>query len=185
MIALARGNTFDGLELDYEVTNNGIGASEYDFLVALVKQIRLDWPEGVISMSSMEWTIEDTSPPPAKNYNTVLTAIGGDIDFVSVQFYNHGPVPLTDTAALVSEAEGVIGALGGGDTAAAKVVVGLVMNPADSINAAYAVPIATGACGVLKPLVSKYSTSFGGVMLWQIKSDADGEWLKGVSGCLG
>ena len=81
LVNYAKGNGFDGMELDYELIWH-INQTECDFLVRTLAAARKLWPEGVISISSMEWPLEDTTSPG--NYLQMLANATASLDFASV-----------------------------------------------------------------------------------------------------
>jgi hypothetical protein len=73
----------------------------------------------------------------------MLASATAAIDFVSDQFYSHGPYPLSNPdAQLANIFDTVVADVG----SVSKTVVGMAIAPADSINAKYAVPTGKGAC---------------------------------------
>jgi hypothetical protein len=178
LVALARGNGFDGVDLDYEGPDASLSAAEQDFVARTTAALRAQWPAAVISHTLMEIYMENTASAVA-----LTKRVAADIDYVSIQFYNFGPAPLAQTAALVAVTRALADGAFGGDPS--KVVAGLTISEANSDS--YFVPTGKDACTIVRALQQNFTAAaggIGGIMLWESRTDADGAWAGAVKSCL-
>jgi chitinase len=175
LVALARGNGFDGVELDYEGQDASLSTAEQNFVTATTAALRRQWPTAVISHTLMEIYIEDQNGAVAMERKSAA-----DLDFTSIQFYNFGPSPLDETTTLTQRFALIADGAFGGD--AHKVVAGLTISEANDPR--FFVPTGKEACTIVADLKQNYTKGIGGIMLWESRTDPDGAWAGSVAGCL-
>eukprot|EP00937_MAST-01D_sp_MAST-1D-sp2_P007055 g7055.t1 len=173
-IAVAQGNGFDGIDIDFE-TGPDLSADEAAFLKAVVGALRSKWAGAVLSFSAMETFIESSSTA----FLGLMGDVAAQLDFVSAQFYNDGPCPTQDAAAVQARYETLAAAVGG----PTKAVVGLAISDVTK-PACYGVATGAEACKVIAPIKAAHA-DFGGVALWEAAQDKLGKWMSNVSHCAG
>jgi len=168
----------DGVDIDFEITEalqQHPPREDFDgkdLLIKLTRALRAALPAGAL--------ISHAPQPPyldprweAAPYRDILKAVGEDIDWISVQYYNNpgydGPArkhvvgqPQNPfVTAYIGLAEGGLGA----DWTPEKTLVGKPIFDKDAFSGH--MPPARVRMEIVEPLMQRYGRRFGGLMGWQ------------------
>lgn len=182
--ALARFVTrhgLDGVDIDFEISpalEQGSQSMPFDgvkFLIALTRALRTALPKTV--------TISHAPQPPYLSpnwfggpYLAVMKAVGEDIDWIAIQYYNNPgfQAPTKDAVVgnsvnpAVTSVAGLTGKAGGLEWPVEKIVVGKPIYKADAGSGH--IPPDQIVSQIVTPLVTRYGNRFGGIMGWQFSN---------------
>jgi len=164
LVNIVKTYDLDGIDIDYEVD-----PPNAQFVVGLNNGLRRDLPAGKLITHVPENNLMDNGA----SYWKILQQCQG-VDFISIQYYNDNPNPLTNPAGAVAHYKAVVSDIFQGN--ASKVVFGLCISDCKGYNMD-----ASHAAAITKTLVEAYPTSFGGIMNWaENEGDINGEWSAAV-----
>lgn len=168
----------DGVGIDFEISealHRGAGRRPFDgrgMLVALTRHLRAALPTAAL--------ISHAPQPPYLDprwqggpYLDILRQAGGDIDWIAVQYYNNrgydGPASVHVVGGaekpFVTSVAGLAKGVAGLVWPPEKIVVGKPIYRDDASSGH--LPPARVRDEILKPLVARYGSRFGGLMGWQ------------------
>jgi chitinase len=154
----------DGVDIDYEVD-----PPNQTFVVELNNRLRTALPAGKL----LTHAPENNMMVSGGAYWNILQKCNG-VDYISVQYYNDHPDPISNPSGSISHYEAIVKNLYAGD--ATKVVFGYCITDCPRYNMG-----AAAAAAFTKQLVTTVGANFGGVMNWAInQGDADGSWSRAV-----
>jgi len=164
LVDIANKYNLDGIDIDYE-----IDPPNEQFVIGLSNGLRKNLPSGkLVTHVPMNNLVDSGS-----SYWKILQQCEG-VDFISVQYYNDNPNPLTNPTSAVNHYKTIVSDLYKGD--ASKVVFGLCITDCNGYNMD-----ASHASSITKSLVSAFPSNFGGVMNWaENEGDIDGRWSAAV-----
>lgn len=175
-------NGLQGVGLDFEISESFHGKSPpFDgrkMLIDLTRALRKALPEGALISHAPESAYLSRNWHGAP-YLDVLRAVGDEIDWVAIQYYNNpafdAPVAshILGTGDTVSDSSvaGLVQGLGGYAIPVKKLVVGKPIYHADA-SSGHMTP-ADVRSQILEPLAQAYGAGFGGLMGWQFADDTD------------
>jgi len=153
----------DGVDIDYEVD-----PPNQTFVIDLNNRLRAALPGKLLTHAPENNLMVSGGP-----YWNILTKCQG-VDFISVQYYNDHPDPISNPSGSISHYEAIVKDIYGGD--ATKVVFGYCITDCPRYNMG-----AAAAAAFTKQLVNAVGPNFGGVMNWAInQGDQDGSWSRAV-----
>ncbi len=173
----------NGIDIDFEISASLTGQSSrpFDgvaFLIALTEALRAVLPE------EMSISHSPQAPYLSQRWNDapylqVMEAVGDQIDWLLVQYYNNPgfDAPLAEQIIGVaddpvdSSVAGMISGAGGFAIPGDQIVVGLPVYHADASNGH--LPPETVRSDILLPLIAQYDDQFGGLMGWQYSDLTD------------
>jgi len=159
LIDMVHKYNLDGIDIDYE-----IDPPNSQFVINLSNGLRSELPGKLITHVPMNNLVDSGA-----SYWNILKQCNG-IDFISVQYYNDNPNPVTNPDACVEHYKTIVNGLFSGD--ASKVVFGLCISDCSSWNMN-----AHAAEDITKKLISAFPKNFGGIMDWaENQGDINGEW---------
>jgi len=154
----------DGIDIDYE-----IDPPNAQYVIGLSNGLRNSLPAGKLLTHVPENNLMDKGA----SYWNILQQCNG-VDFISVQYYNDNPNPVTDPSGAIAHYKAIVSDIYKGD--ATKVVFGMCISECSRWNMNVA-----SAATITKSLVAAFPTSFGGVMNWaENQGDIDGRWSAAV-----
>jgi len=149
----------DGIDIDYE-----IDPPDANYVISLSNGLRSQLPGKLITHVPMNNLVDNGA-----SYWKILSQCNG-VDFISVQYYNDNPDPVTNPTSAINHYKTLVNGLYNGD--ATKVVFGLCISDCNSFNMN-----AQGAASITKELVQAFPTTFGGIMNWaENQGDINGDW---------
>jgi len=161
LVTIVNSSGLDGIDIDYEVD-----PPNQAFVVNLTKQLRAKLPAGKLLTHVPENNLMDQNAA----YWNITKQIAGDVDFISIQYYNDNPNPVSNPSGAISHYNAVVTQLFAGD--ASKVVFGVCITECSSWNMN-----AQATANIAKQLLTQYPTSFGGIQNWAENSgDINGAW---------
>jgi len=172
-------NNLDGVDIDFEDTGAFTGTANYngvDFLVNLTNALREELP-------SPQFLITHAPQPPylqlgsgMDGYVSVMKEVGGEIDWLNVQFYNNPPWS-SNPQQIISSYEQFSKLPG---LSPEKLLVGLPVAPNDA-GSGY-IPVNEIVTEIIDPIQEK--GILGGMMNWQYSSDVNGVWATTIGASL-
>jgi chitinase len=178
LAAFVARHRLDGVGVDFEISeafHRDPSHRAFDgrrLLIALTRALRAALPAGSL--------ISHAPQPPYLDprweggpYLDILRAVGGDIDWLAVQYYNNlgyvGPAPVhvvgADTHPFVTSLAGLAEGVPGLRWPPRKTVIGKPIYRDDASSGH--LPPQRVWREILEPLVARYGTGFGGLMGWQ------------------
>lgn len=153
----------DGVDIDYEVD-----PPKQSFVVELHQQLRIALPGKLLTHAP-----ENNQMVKNGTYWNIIADVM-DVDFISVQYYNDHPDPISDLSGSIDHYATIVNDLFGGD--ATKVVFGFCIADCGSFNVGK-----DKAASITKSVLAKFPNNFGGVMNWAMnQGDSDGSWSTAV-----
>ncbi len=172
----------DGVDLDFEASSMlhmdrspGV-ADGKSFLIRLTKALREKLP-------SKDYFISHAPQSPYLNpdwhqgpYLDILKKAGGDIDWITVQYYNNpgqdGPVKSKVVGSnhnpYVTSYRGLVSGLDGLSWSSDKVVIGKPVYKADAFSGHVSPQVMVRE--IIEPLRTQYGADFGGIAGWQFST---------------
>jgi len=144
----------DGVDIDYEVD-----PPNQAFVVNLTKQLRAKLPDCLLTHVP-----ENNLMDQGAAYWNIMLQIADLVDFISIQYYNDNPNPLTDPSGAETHYGKVVSNIFNGD--ASKVVFGVCITECSGWNMN-----AQNTANIAKSLLAKYPTNFGGIQNWAENSE--------------
>jgi len=161
LVSIVNSAGLDGIDIDYEVD-----PPDQAFVVNLTKQLRTSLPAGKLLTHVPENNLMDQNAA----YWNIMLQIKDQVDFISIQYYNDSPNPLTDPNGAMTHYDNVVKGIFGGD--ASKVVFGVCITECSSWNMN-----SSNTANMAKNLLAKYPTNFGGIQNWaENAGDISGSW---------
>jgi len=164
LVNIVKTYDLDGIDIDYEVD-----PPDAQFVIGLSNGLRQALPSGKLITHVPENNLMDNGA----SYWKILQQCQG-VDFISIQYYNDNPNPLTNPSAAIDHYKAVVSNIYQGN--ASKVVFGLCISDCKGWNMD-----ASHAASITKSLVNAFPTNFGGIMDWaENDGDINGEWSAAV-----
>jgi len=164
LVNMVKTYNLDGIDIDYE-----IDPPNAQFVVGLSNGLRNAMPPGKLLTHVPMNNLVDSGA----SYWKILQQCQG-VDFISVQYYNDNPNPLTNPSAAIEHYKTIVNDLYQGN--ATKVVFGMCLKDCSGWNMD-----ASHAASITKSLVAEFPTNFGGIMNWaENDGDIDGKWTAAV-----
>jgi len=164
LVNIVKTYNLDGIDIDYEVD-----PPNAQFVIGLNNGLREKLPPGKLITHVPENNLMDNGA----SYWKILQQCQG-VDFISIQYYNDNPNPLTNPTSAINHYKAVVNDIYQGN--ASKVVFGLCITDCKGWNMD-----ASHAAAITKSLVGEFPTSFGGIMNWaENEGDINGEWSAAV-----
>ena len=181
-------NQLDGVDLDWEDNAAMEAGTGEAWLIECVKTIRARLPrdEYVVTMAPQGPYFTDIGYYPNGAMLAVDAAVGAEIDWYNVQFYNQGDTEYNSYETLFETAEGyfkgtAVAEMVANGVAPEKIVVGKPVTTGDATNTGWM------AAADLAVAFTKASAELGwsaGAMTWQFPSDADGAFVATLASAL-
>ena len=170
---IVRDNDLDGIDIDWEDTVGFTHPNIYDgrqFLIDLTTALRNELPrsEGFEISHAPQPPYLDPSHGVIAGYFDVMNAVGEEIDFLNMQYYNNQP---SDPAGILNHYQAVINS---GVLTPDQLLVGKPVAP-ENAGSGF-LEVAVIANEIVRPLKDIYGNEFGGAFNWEFKSDTDFEW---------
>jgi chitinase len=161
LVSIVQSAGLDGIDIDYEVD-----PPNQAFVVNLTQQLKAKLPAGKLITHVPENNLMDQNAA----YWNITKQIASIVDFISIQYYNDNPNPVSNASGAETHYENVVTQLFNGD--ASKVVFGVCITECSSWNMN-----AQNTANIAKSLLAKYPSSFGGIQNWAENSgDISGSW---------
>ncbi len=180
---MVRDRGLDGVGIDFEISKAFEGGRDQPFdgrqmLIALTHALKVALPEGSLISHAPQ------SPYLSRHwhggpYLDVLQAVGDEIDWIQVQYYNNPDFDSPVAHNLLGRIEtppdssvaGLVAGAGGVAVPVEKIVVGKPIYHADA-SSGHMTPEKVRR-EILEPLMQDYPQGFGGLMGWQYADDTD------------
>lgn len=173
LAAMVQTYGLDGIDIDFEDSAAFTGGAGYDgtqFLINLTQALYGVLPAGARLISHAPQA-PYFFPGWSSAYPRIMDAVGAQIDFLNIQYYNN-PNFQEPSFILGTSAGSVAGMIAAG-IPHTKIVIGKPVGPNDAGSGW--MPVSDIAGQIVTPLVSIYG-SIGGAMGWQAASDPTGSW---------
>jgi len=159
LVRIVQQSNLDGIDIDYE-----IDPPDSNYVISLSNGLRNQLPGKLITHVPMNNLVDSGA-----SYWKILSQCNG-VDFISVQYYNDDPNPVSDPSGAINHYKTIVNGLYNGD--ATKVVFGLCISDCSNYNMN-----GQNAGSITQKLVEAFPNTFGGIMDWaENQGDINGDW---------